>query len=63
MITQITVSPMPEQYTEVASIRMPEEMMSDLAKLAESEKRPVAMMARILLEEALEARAKKSKKN
>lgn len=37
-------------------------MMEELSQLAESEKRPVAMMARILLEEALAARTKKGKK-
>lgn len=51
---------MPENMTEVASIRMPEAMMEELSKLAEAEKRPVAMLARILLEEALAARARKA---
>ncbi|MGH9501645.1 MAG: hypothetical protein ACRD20_02210 [Terriglobales bacterium] len=59
MLAAITVYRMPEIFTEVASIRMPDSMMAALVKMAESEKRPVGMMARILLEEALAVRAKK----
>ena len=54
---------MPENLTEMVSIRLPEDMMQELSRMAEGERRPVSMMTRILLEEAIAARARKAAKN
>jgi predicted transcriptional regulator len=53
---------MPENLTEVISIRLAPNFGEQLEKLAEAERRPVAMMARLLMEEALSARARKATK-
>lgn len=48
----------------VASTKLSKEMLDKLTRMAEQEDRPVSAMIRILLEEAIEARAesRKSKK-
>jgi hypothetical protein len=45
-----------QKYSKVVAFRLAEEAMSDLEKIAEEERRPVAQMARILVEDALKAR-------
>lgn len=53
---------MTEQATSYLSTRIAPEIMGKITKLAETERRPVSAMARILLEEALDARGKSKKK-
>ena len=51
------------KFPSPLSIRLDDELREALEKVAEGEERPVGMMARILLREAMKAReAKKSKK-
>jgi predicted transcriptional regulator len=47
---------------ERVSTRLPQELIVEVERLAEFERRPVSMMTRMLIEEALTARAKKAKK-
>lgn len=47
---------------ERVSTRLPQELIGEVERLAESERRNVSMMTRMLLEEALAARSKKAKK-
>lgn len=47
---------------ERVSTRLPQELISAVERLAESERRPVSMMTRMLIEEALAARTKKAAK-
>jgi predicted transcriptional regulator len=47
---------------EILSARLPQDLMEQLSQIAETERRPISMMTRLLLEEALAARAKKAKK-
>ena len=45
-----------QKYSNSVSFRLDDEAMGQLEALAEQEQRPVAMMARILVNEALKAR-------
>jgi hypothetical protein len=51
-----------EIASEYLNLRMTPTLMEALTALAEDEKRQVSQMTRILLEEALAVRSKKSKK-
>ena len=55
------------KYPSPLSIRLGDDLRANLEELAEKEERPVGMMARILLREAMEAREErtsgKKKKN
>ena len=53
---------MAEQLMELIGVKVPPEMKRQLEKMAETERRPMSMMTRVLLEEAMQARAKKGKK-
>jgi len=53
---------METENMERVSTRLPPELISEVERLAESERRPVSMMTRMLIEEALAARSKKAKK-
>lgn len=53
---------MPEAVMELIGIKVPADMRKQLEELAESDKRPMSAMARILIEEALIARSKKAAK-
>lgn len=51
-----------EVATEYMNIRFTQPLRESVEQLAETERRPLSMMARILIEEALAARSKKAKK-
>jgi len=53
---------MPEAIMQLIGIKVPPEMCKRLEELAEADRRPLSAMARLLIEEALAARAKKAKK-
>lgn len=46
------------KYSSPLSLRLDEDLRKQVEEMAEEEERPVGMMARILLREALEARKK-----
>jgi len=47
---------------ERVSTRLPLDLIEAVERLAENERRPVSMMTRMLIEEAIEARNRKSAK-
>jgi predicted transcriptional regulator len=51
------------KYPSPLSLRLEDDLRRNLEELAEKEERPVGMMARILLREAISAREKKLKKS
>ena len=53
---------MPEEIMELIAAKVPPEMKKQVEQLADTERRPISMMTRLLLEEALSARAKKAAK-
>ena len=46
--------------TQVLTVRVEPERYEQISRMAEEEKRPLSMMSRILLDEALDARKKKT---
>lgn len=54
--------PMPDEIMELIAAKVPPQMKKQLEQIAESERRPMSMMTRMLLEEAIAARAKKAAK-
>jgi hypothetical protein len=63
MAFHVTVSamgrPSGKKFSKVVTFRLDDEAMALIEKLADQEQRPVAMMARILVKEALEFRVMK----
>lgn len=58
-----TVCAMPEQLaTEYLNMRVTPDFKESVAKVAEAERRELSIMAKMLIEEALEARAARAKK-
>ena len=55
------MKPTTQKYPKPLSMRIGDELREALEKEAEREERPVGMMARLLIKEALEARRKKRK--
>lgn len=53
---------MPDEIMELIAAKVPPQMKKQLEQIAESERRPMSMMTRMLLEEAIAARAKKAAK-
>ena len=51
-----------KQFSEVFTVRVTNPTFKQLKELADGEKRPVGMMARVLLEEALEARIENARR-
>lgn len=54
--------PLGRKLAHSVTFRLDDEVMAALARMAEGERRPLAMMARLLLEEAMVIREKKVKK-
>lgn len=52
-----------QSATEYVSTRLTPELMNELEKMAEDERRSLSFMTRLLLEEAIAARVKSSKRN